>query len=116
MICVGEEDKKNAKRWAEDYIATHTYIDDPLQYSIAKLTLHGASLRTMSDIKWDEDTHSGMGATDANGDLWVMMNEDDDNYIEALDPECFDTMMIIKSDLTPTYDHYRVAKDLWKDS
>lgn len=63
---------------------------------------------TMADVDWDDEKHRGAGATDTNGKLWIMSQNDGD-YINCIGLDMV-TCGAHASDLTPNGKRYELRE------
>lgn len=100
------EQEKLAREWAES-----VRDSDPISEkarAAAEFILDIVPPPTMADVEWDDEKHLGAGATDTNGRVWVM-SQDDGGYINCIGLD-MRTCGAPAEDLTPNGKRYKLVE------
>lgn len=104
------EQEKLARQWAERVMTTTLERIDPVQRAAAEYILDTVPPATMADVEWNDEKHLGAGATDTNGRVWVM-SQDDGGYINCIGLD-MRTCGAPAEDLTPNGKRYELVEVL----
>ena len=73
---MSNERERLAREWAESKLAMPTGHLDADVIAAAEHIMATTTPLSMADVEWDDEKHRGAGATDTNGRLWVMLQDD----------------------------------------
>ena len=104
---MSSEQERLAREWAESVRAMPAGHHDEYANAAAENIL-ATTPPTMADVEWDDEKHRGAGATDPNGKVWVM-SENDGGYINCTGLD-MDTCGAPADTLTPNGKRYELRE------
>lgn len=103
---MSNERERLAREWAK--YAKKREVSSPEEQAAAEHIMATTTEPRMDEVVWDDEKHLGAGATDTNGTVWVMSQNDGD-YINCIGLD-LSTCGALAEELTPNGKRYELRE------